>query len=163
MVTPTIFLSSALTTDAGSFYCKHCSEPLTRRGLINNPIPGIFVKELSFVESDDVNGSILSVIWNTGHLLFYHLLYYILCCKLQQNRMVKQITRQFYSIFLPLPELFAHLLQIKYIQDLILKYAYIQHSVSLHRKGNGILSLVRGTCQYISLSLKFAHGSQTYM
>ena len=48
-----------------------------RRGLINKPNPDNFVKELSFVESDDVNGSILSVIWNTGHLLFYHLLYSI--------------------------------------------------------------------------------------
>ena len=69
------------------------------------------MKELSFVESDDVNGSILSVIWNTGHLLFYHLLYSIICYN-QQSRMVKQIARQFSSIFLPLPELSAHLLQI---------------------------------------------------
>lgn len=44
------------------------------RGMLTNPLVHNFVKELSFAESN-VNGSILSVMWSTGHLLFYHLLY----------------------------------------------------------------------------------------
>ena len=46
------------------------------RGLITNPITGNAVQEMSFVDSD-LRGSILNVMWKSGHLLCYHLLYWI--------------------------------------------------------------------------------------
>ena len=39
---------------------------------------------------------------------------------------------------------------------------YIQNRVSLHGQRNGILCLVGGALENISLSLQFAHGSQTH-
>lgn len=49
-----------------------CAE---RRGLLRNPIDGNRVKTMAFVPGKE-RGSVLSVLWHSGHVLFYHLYYF---------------------------------------------------------------------------------------
>lgn len=56
-----------------SFLCVF-ERLLTARGFLSNPIAGNAVSELAFAPWEE-KGSLLSVVWRSGHVLFYHLSY----------------------------------------------------------------------------------------
>ena len=48
---------------------------MIHRGYLNNPIENNEPKEVLFVPWKEA-GSMVCVVWKSGHILFYHLLYY---------------------------------------------------------------------------------------
>lgn len=122
---------------------------LIARGFLSNPIRSNSVSELAFAPWEE-KGSLLSVVWSSGHLLFYHLFY----CTVSFN---KQIDAKL-ADYLRCQNFFPILYPSKHTPKM-----HIENCIRLHCQRHSVLCLVRSTCQNVALTLQFAHRSQTHL